>query len=162
MGSGKTAFGKRLAKQLGYSFQDTDKNIETSQGISISEMFTRFGEAFFRLREQEILHATVQHHDAVISCGGGTPCFFDNIAWMRDHGIVVYLKVPEKELFRRLQNQSGKRPLLAGLNEEQLLEYIRTKTAERQPFYDQAHQVIDPTAVSPAFVAEQLQKRKNL
>ncbi len=159
MGSGKTTFGKRLAKQLGYTFVDTDKLIETQEGMTIPDIFALSGEAHFRALEQTVLHQTAHQTNAVIACGGGTPCFFDNIAWMRANGVVVYLKVPEKELFKRLQQASVKRPLLAGLDDAQLTAFIRDKTAERAAYYEQAHQVIDPTAVSVAFVAEQLLKR---
>lgn len=144
-----------------YPFIDTDAQIEEIQQTTIAKIFEEQGEDYFRALETEIVKSTAHIDDAVIACGGGTPCFNDNIKWMRENGIVVYLKVPVPHLFTRLKTRASKRPLIAGLEDEQLMHYINEKIAEREIYYAQAHQVVDPTAVKPKFVADLLMKKGN-
>ncbi len=145
MGSGKSYVGKRLAAQLQYTFYDLDELIEQETGTTIRDIFTGQGEDWFRQLESRVLRRSLLHERAVISCGGGTPCFFDNMRWMNQHGITIWLNPPVKVLYQRLQRKPHKRPLLAGLTSEQAwMSFLETKLAERIPFYSQAKVVYEP------------------
>lgn len=139
MGSGKTYTGKRLAEALGYDFYDLDTLIEEQEGCKIAAIFEEKGEARFREIEQQTLHRTADEVNVVISCGGGTPCFFDNMEWMNARGVTIWLNPPVELVLRRLQRKPHKRPLLAGLEtDEQWHEFIERKLEERRPFYSLA------------------------
>ena len=144
MGSGKSTIGRRLAKHLGFAFIDLDEAIVEKVGSSIPDYFAKYGEDAFRKVEQEVLHDLAGTSGAVIATGGGTPCFFDNMDWMKAHGSVIYLKHHPKSLFRRLnQSNVATRPVLSGLTGEALYLQIEERLALREPFYAQAHWVID-------------------
>lgn len=139
MGSGKTYTGKRLAEALGYDFHDLDALMEELEGGSVARVFEEKGETYFRELERQTLHATSKWVRAVISCGGGTPCFFDNMEWMNARGVTIWLNPPVELVLRRLQRKPHKRPLLAGLEtDEQWHEFIERKLEERRPFYSLA------------------------
>jgi len=143
MGSGKTTLAKKLASKLELPFIDTDDEIVKEIGMSITEYFQLHGEEKFRNLEREQLQKTAQQH-AVVSTGGGSPCFFDNMQWMNENGISIYLEMSPKSLFDRLsQSKPNKRPILIGKTEEELFNFISEKLTEREPFYRQAHLIID-------------------
>ncbi len=143
MGSGKSYTGKKLAARLGLPFVDLDQMIEKRAGKSISALFEEQGEARFRQFERETLHETNKHLAAVVSCGGGVPCFHQNMEWINQNGISVYLKTNHDILFQRLKNGRQQRPLLRGKTDEELRLYIEEKLKEREPFYNQAHIVLE-------------------
>jgi len=139
MGSGKSTVGKLLANKLGYSFIDMDAQIEANQFKTISQIFTDLGEEKFRQLEQKCLHEVSEFDDVVISTGGGTPCFFDNISYMNTNGLTVYLKYSAQELADRLGGiHVAKRPVLGNRQGEELLQFISEGLAKREPFYAQA------------------------
>ena len=139
MGSGKTTVGKLLAARLGYNFIDMDTYIEEKQFKSVHQIFVELGEAKFRLLEQQCLHEIADFDHVIISTGGGAPCFFDNMKYMNEHGISIYLKLSPEQLAVRLgDSHSNKRPLLAEKKGEELLRFIREGLAMREPFYSQA------------------------
>ncbi len=139
MGSGKSYTGKRLAARLQYPFYDLDTFIEQKTGRSIPEIFAEAGEEGFRQLERQALHETEALERAVIACGGGTPCFFDNMQWMNARGVTVWLRPPLGVLYQRLQRKPHKRPLLAGLTSEQnWMSFLEDKLTKRLPFYSQA------------------------
>lgn len=138
MGSGKSYVGKRLASSLNIPFVDLDDYIESEAGMSIREIFRRFGEAAFRRREAEALRAMSRYEKAVIACGGGTPCFDDNMKWINANGLSIYLQTPVDLLVERLIPETEHRPLLKNFDKEQLHEYILSKLKEREPYYLQA------------------------
>lgn len=143
MGSGKTTLAKKLASKLELPFIDTDDEIVKEIGMSITEYFQLHGEEKFRELEREQLLKTAQQN-AIVSTGGGSPCFFDNMQWMNENGISVYLQMSPKSLFDRLsQSKPNKRPILIGKTEEELFNFITEKLTEREPFYQQAHLIID-------------------
>ncbi len=154
MGSGKSTFGKKLARKLGYDFYDMDKMIEQIEGVSVSELFSVKGEEHFRKLERDVLHSTYIHKNTVISCGGGTPCYFDNMDWMNDKGTTIYLNVPAERLYGRLKTRRHKRPLIAGLDDAQLKDYIFQKLSERETYYLKAQSVMDPEKMSAKMVAD--------
>ena len=142
MGSGKSSLGRRLAKKLGYPFVDIDQVIENLSGMSIPDIFLRFGESHFRELEQQALRLTVNHHKAVIATGGGTPCFFDNMQFINEHGVSVYLRMSPVSLAYRLKHAQIPRPLIEQLKGEDLLRFIEEKLKEREPLYLQARCII--------------------
>jgi shikimate kinase len=143
MGSGKTTLGRKLATRLGYSFMDLDHILEAQAGMTIAEYFSAHGEDAFRKLESAILKQTEYPANAVISTGGGLPCFFDNLDWMNSHGKSVYIKLSPKTLATRLENEKTHRPLLREKHGEDLITFIEEKLAEREPFYNRATLVSD-------------------
>ena len=141
MGCGKTTIGKKLARLLNYEFADLDKLIEVKAGMTIQEYFSEYGEEQFRVLEKEVLHSLANRTDLVVATGGGAPCYFDNMEWMNQSGVTVYLSMPPRALAGRLQG-STTRPLLRGLAGESLVEFIANKLKEREPFYNQAQNVV--------------------
>jgi len=145
MGSGKTTTGKKLAAKLGLQFVDLDAEIvRQSEFNSIAEMEAARGMDYFREAERDVLQRT----DVVgklVSTGGGAPCYFNNLEWMKSRGVIVYLEMDEKSIYNRLkQTNLEERPLLKGMNDEQLREFITTKLQERRPFYELADVVFNP------------------
>lgn len=143
MGSGKTRHGKMLSGKTGMQFIDLDEMLIAQQQKSIAEIFTQHGEAYFRQLETEALHSTSAMENTIISCGGGTPCFNDNMNWILANGKCIYLTAPIEILFGRLRNRKEKRPLLKNFSDEELLRYIAQKVEERAPFYNRAHAIVD-------------------
>jgi shikimate kinase len=139
MGSGKSTVGQLLATQLGYGFIDMDAHIEGKLFKTVSQIFAELGEEQFRLLEAQCLHEVAEFDRVVISTGGGTPCFFDNMEFMNKQGLTVYLKLSSAELAERLElSHAYKRPLLAGRKGEELKQFIAEGLTRREPFYSRA------------------------
>ena len=145
MGSGKTTVGRQLALALGRTFYDLDWYIEMRYHRTVAQLFAEKGEEGFRELERNMLHEAAEFEDIVLSCGGGTPCFFDNMEYIRSVGESVYLKATPEVLAEHLRMGKVERPLIKGKSPEELLEYIRTSLAEREPFYMKAEHVVDVT-----------------
>lgn len=143
MGAGKTTVGKALARELGLPFYDLDWYIESRRHKTVQQLFAEQGEETFRKIEQALLHELAEFEDVVISCGGGTPCFFDNIDYMNQQGQVVYLKATPDVLYKHLTMARVERPLLKGKSSDELLEHIKVQLAQREPFYSKAHYTLD-------------------
>ena len=135
--SGKTTLGKKLARALGYRFVDLDKLIVNDQKKSIPEIFQEKGEAYFREVESRILQDTRPDHWLGVSTGGGAPCFFDNMDFIKKNGISLFLDVPPAELASRiLKHGKDDRPLLSGVIE--LEKELQERLLVRLPFYERA------------------------
>lgn len=138
MGCGKSTMGKKLAQKLGYTFIDLDHEIEKQLGTTIAEYFASHGENAFRKLESDTLKTFDYPANAVVATGGGAPCFFDNMDWMNENGLSVYIEMPASALAKRLESGKDKRPLLKDLNEVQMIEFIEGKLNERNVFYKRA------------------------
>lgn len=135
MGSGKTTLGKSLSKEMDVQFIDLDNFIESRQHKTVKEIFAEVGESGFREIERKALIEVSTFEDVVISLGGGTPCFFDNMDIVNASGISVYLKPTEEVLLKRLIKGKHKRPLLADKSDEEILGVIREQLAWRESYY---------------------------
>lgn len=138
MGAGKTTLGRALARELGLEFIDLDFFIEQRYHHSVSGLFALHGEEGFRRIEQQMLHEVGEFEDVIVACGGGTPCFFDNMDYMNLQGETVFLQVPIEVLFRRLAHHRSKRPVLADKTDEELRGFIARSLEGRMPFYSRA------------------------
>jgi len=148
MGCGKTTWSRKLAAHLGYDFIDLDQLLEEQAGMTITEYFASYGEEAFRILESEVLKQTAYSNNTVISTGGGLPCFFDNMSWMKSHGKTVYIKLSPKTLVDRLEKGKAKRPLLRDKHGDELLAFITEKLAEREDYYMQADYIADGISLS--------------
>ena len=142
MGSGKTSVGKKIANQLGYNFVDLDDFIEERHKISIPGIFEKFDETAFRILENKTLIQTFKFEKTVISTGGGTPCFHDNMKLMNQNGVTAYIKMHPKSLYHRLINSKKKRPLIMGKTEPELMAYIDQELTYREPYYHKANIIL--------------------
>lgn len=138
MGSGKSFYGKRLASKLNMEFIDLDHFIESNEGQSISEIFESKKEKGFRQIEKKYLQSLSKKEKTVIACGGGTPCFYNNMQWMNKNGLTIYLKSSNNLLFQRLKNGRRNRPLLKNLSDAGLKRFIKSKVDERADEYEEA------------------------
>ena len=138
MGAGKTTLGKAFARAMGLTFIDLDWYIEERFHKTIRELFTERGQDAFRDLERRMLHEVGEFEDVVISVGGGTPCFFDNVDYMNSVGETVFLDVDIRVLFRRLKIAEHQRPLLDGKSDEELMQFIQEALQNRLPFYTRA------------------------
>ena len=138
MGSGKSTAGKRLASLLGWSFVDLDTSIEEHSGMSIPEIFAKFGEEHFREIESELLTGHKTDLKTVISTGGGTPCHSNNMDYMLETGLTIYLKLTPGQLKSRLSDSAGERPLLKDIKIDMLQGFIEEKLNYREKWYNRA------------------------
>lgn len=144
MGVGKTHWGKILSNKLGLPFYDLDELIEQNEGRSINQIFEEDGEEYFRTKERNILRTFSEENDSMLlSCGGGAPCFFNNIDFMNTMGVTVWINTPFEILLGRLRQGKNNRPLLKDLTDEQLKAYIVKKNADRRMYYEQAKVIVD-------------------
>ena len=159
-GSGKTYWSRRLAQQYGLSLLDMDDLLEQDSGMSPPEYFERFGETAFREAERTLLHRILQQdlHNTIIACGGGTPCFYDNLQKMKRAGLVVLMRVPEARLVAHLEKEQHLRPLLRDVD---LRSRLRDLWEQRQGFYLQADHIVSANILTiadfePVFSAARL------
>jgi len=143
MGAGKTTIGKALSKELDLSFVDLDHFIEGRYHKTVRQLFVERGEKEFREIEKNALHEVAQFENIIISTGGGTPCFYDNMSLMNSVGLTVYLKASVEELINRIELSKHTRPVLKDLSGEALIQFVSQSLAERSLQYEQAHIIFD-------------------
>lgn len=138
MGAGKTTLGRALAAAIGVEFIDLDCYIEERFRKTVSQIFAEKGEEEFRKIERRMLHEVGEFENVIISTGGGTPCFFDNVEYMNAQGTTVFLDVPLERLFIRLSIARSKRPLIKDKNDDELRAFIGEQLQKRLPHYSKA------------------------
>lgn len=143
MGSGKTTVGHALSQELGLPFYDLDWYIETRMHRTVKQIFDEKGEEGFRKIEHNLLHEVAEFEDVIISCGGGTPCFFDNIDYINRQGETVYLKCTTDVLYKHLKMGKTVRPLLLNKTPDEVKTFIEAQFKQREPFYAKAKHIVD-------------------
>lgn len=176
MYSGKSTTARLLAECLkeriagGVEWIDTDQAVEERYRLTIPDCFRRYGEPMFRKLETTVLHSLADssqqsaaantvtqsrgHAITVVSTGGGTPCFNDNMQWMFDHGLTIYLRLDEAGILKRMSVSRKPRPILADMSPEQRAEHIHAQLQQRQPFYSKAHLTFDAANPDLAVIAQ--------
>ncbi len=144
MGCGKTHWGRELSQKLELPFFDLDNVIEEKEEKDISSIFAEMGEEYFRMLEKDVLYMlTESHENFVMACGGGTPCFFNNIDYMKKNGTTVWINCSVDCLYSRLQKEKEKRPLIASITDAELKSFIIRKFSDRKIFYQQANIILN-------------------
>ncbi|OAQ40681.1 shikimate kinase [Pedobacter psychrophilus] len=157
MGCGKSKMGKALASKLNKTFIDLDDLIVLKNQMSIPEMFANFGENGFREKEKGVLQQSAFAEDVVIATGGGAPCFFENMDWMNNNGLTIFIDTPVKVLADRLINARVERPLVKGKSYEELTTFIEMKLSERKPFYNKAQIILKGVDLNVETIVEALE-----
>ena len=147
MGSGKSYWGKQWAEHLHYNFVDLDNRIIEAENSSVSRIFEKKGEPYFRKLEADILRSLTEPN-TVVACGGGTSVYEENLNWMNKNGITIYLKAPASYLLENIKKEPGQRPLIKETNEAELLFFIQQKLKERDTFYGQAKYILEVEKVN--------------
>jgi len=143
MGSGKTHWGRLLSEKLNLPFFDLDEQVVSHEGKPISEIFAESGEEYFRELEKNTLHLLAESHDSfIMACGGGTPCYFNNIEYMKNSGTAVWIDTMPEVLHQRLMKEKEKRPLIKDLSDDQLRGFILKKYSDRRIYYEQADIIV--------------------
>jgi len=142
MGSGKSTLGRLLADTLDLPFLDMDDEFELKYKIGIHDFFAKYGEDNFRKLEHNLLIDISLMEDAVVSSGGGTPCFFNNMEIMNNTGTTVYLKSNSETLLKRLETSPRRRPLVQMMNGGLTVEKLSEHLASREKFYSLANIII--------------------
>jgi shikimate kinase len=153
-GSGKSSFGKELAREAKVPFIDLDQIIERETGMTVSQLFSEKGEDYFRNLEAVTLRQQSKNKEFVLACGGGTPCFHSNMKFINESGTSIFLNVPLTEIITRLNTaEQQNRPLLADTTQESLEQKLKALLEKRIGFYRTAKVILDKQ-ISPAEVLQ--------
>ena len=142
MGTGKSHWGSLWAAAHHVNFIDLDKEIERSEGMAILDIFEKKGEDHFREVEARELRLLGDQENCIIACGGGAPCFHENMEWMNSKGHTIFLEANPQYILANIEKEKGKRPLLKNMNDAELLFFIEQKIKERIEFYKQSKTVL--------------------
>ena len=148
--------GRRIAKSLELSFYDLDEEIESRYKMSVSSIFRKYDEVCFRKLETSVLESFSERDNFVLSCGGGTPCFGNNMELMNSIGTTIYIKLSADELVGRIANSFHKRPLTEGKSEEELSEYVVATLDDRNHFYSMAKIIVDGSGIDKDMLVERI------
>ena len=138
MGSGKSHWGRLWAAAHNFNFIDLDEELEKQEQKTVAAIFETRGEDYFRQKETILLRSLTAQSNSIVSCGGGTPCFFDNMAWMNKNGLTIFLEATTQFILKNIKNEKDKRPLIKDKDDEEILFFIDQKLKERQPYYSKA------------------------
>ena len=158
MGSGKSYWTKIISKWIKSAGYDLDRLIEMNEEKTISEIFSEDGEDYFRKTESKVLKWFKEKKKYVLATGGGTPCFQDNMSFMKKEGVVIWLDESIDVLTQRLLEEKAQRPLIASIEDAALAEFLQNKILERTPFYQQAHYRLQHGAISDAAIKKIIQQ----
>jgi len=158
MGSGKTFWTKKIAKWIKSAGYDLDDLIEMTEEKTIAEIFEEDGEEYFRKSEAKILRWFKEKKKFVLATGGGTPCYMENMAWMKKEGIVIWLDESVEILVQRLLAEKAHRPLIAKLSDEAITNFIQQKLVERHAFYQQANYRLSSDQITEAGLKKLISK----
>jgi shikimate kinase len=161
MGTGKTHWGQIWARESGYSFIDLDAAIEQDEKSTVADIFAHKGEEYFRNRESQLLREMKGKEKTIVACGGGTPCFFNNMEWMTANGQTVWLKADPDFIIKNINKQPGSRPLMQGMEEKEMRAFISSRLMEREQFYKQAGIILNAASISPATIGEIIHLKNN-
>ena len=161
MGAGKTTAARRLANHLGWGVVDTDAMFEEKYKISVCDFFNKYDEPLYRKLESEVLKSTESLENGVISTGGGTACYFDNMEWMNQHGLTVFLRISQKAVVDRLVHAKRKRPLAEGKTEAELTEFVNRHYTSRLPYYEQAQITVKAEDLDLEGLVRLIEKKKD-
>ena len=156
MGAGKSVIGRCLAKSLNISFYDLDEEIESRYKMSVSSIFKKYDEACFRKLESSVLEYLSEKDDFVLSCGGGTPCFGNNMELMNSLGTTIYIKLQPEELACRISASYHKRPLTEGKSDKDLASYVAATLNAREPFYAKSKITVDGSGTDKDALTEKI------
>ena len=157
MGSGKSTVGRSLSAKLALNALDLDDHIVKREALSISEIFQRKGEIYFRKLEGQYLKELLESEEKfILSLGGGTPCYGNNMDRILKTGSSVYLKAGLNTLVERLKKEKESRPLIASLSEEQLTEFVAKHLFERRAFYERANFVVETDGKTADMIAGEI------
>ncbi len=156
MGAGKTTIGRELANKLSLPFLDLDQIIEANDDRSILEMFQTKGEPYFRRLESLYLESILQLPKGVLSTGGGTPIFGNNLDQIKSHSTSIYLKWTGRALAERLMKELNHRPILKDLDENEIEEFVETHLAKRAALYEEANIIIECDDKSVQEITEEI------
>lgn len=154
MGTGKSHWGKIWASYHHLKFIDLDLEIEKKTGLRVDEIFEKKGENYFRIVEAETLLEMNQQDNCIIACGGGTPCFKNNMEWMNNNGLTILLNSTPSKILENIINDNKERPLLKKTNKGELLFFIEMKLKERMDFYNKAKNHLEAFVLTPNSIDE--------
>lgn len=156
-GSGKSTFGKSLAQALEKEFIDLDSEIVQEEKKSIPEIFKTEGEEQFRIKEQQNLHRVVENSSQfLLATGGGAPCFFDNMDYMKSNGYVIFLNTNIEDIVTRVLAEKSTRPLMEKVENEDMALNLKDLYKKRLPHYEKAHLVLDHDDINVEYALEKL------
>ena len=158
MGSGKSYWAQIIAEKENIDWMDLDQEIEKETSLSIKEIFAAYGEEYFREKEKDALHKLTNYTNIIIATGGGTPCFHENMQWMNEHGVTIFIDEDVETLGERLKKEKAHRPLIKDLSDEELHDFLSNKLKERLPFYSQAQHHLQGNKISDLSFAEILKQ----
>lgn len=148
MGTGKSYWGRLWAEQQQLHFFDLDTEIERHAGLTIPQIFEHHGETYFREQERERLLSFEKEDSFILSTGGGTPCFYNNMQWMKENGLTIYLDTPLSVLKERLINEKMHRPLIKQLDDQSIEDFIKNSIQKRKKYYNQADIILSTESIS--------------
>ncbi|WGH27586.1 MAG: shikimate kinase [Candidatus Shikimatogenerans bostrichidophilus] len=165
MGSGKSYIGNILSNIINYSFYDLDILISNIYNLSINNIFKFYGEKKFRIIENNILKNFFfknYNESYILSVGGGTPCFFNNINIINYYSNSFYLKTKNKILFKRLLLDNKNRPILRGKKKKKLLNFIKKDIKKREKYYLKSKFIINTKNINFNQIAFYIKKKLNI
>lgn len=161
MGSGKSVLGKKLSRSVSLPFIDLDDIIEKQEGLTVSEIFSTKGEPYFRILEAAVLRKQSEAKEFVLSTGGGAPCFHDNMAFINQTGISIFLDTPVKEILGRITHeQKRSRPILENVPDEEMEQKLERLLENRLPFYQQAHITVNGATATAWDILQRVYAKK--